>query len=78
MVDKGTCTLVQTKPPASELPSRFDDLGAPFARVLFGLRHALSGHLVGVVGGAHGNFVLDGPQRGQVGHTGARRNRHKL
>lgn len=54
--------FAQTEPPASELPSRFDDLGAPLARVLLGLRHALSGHLVGVVGGAHCDFVLDRPQ----------------
>lgn len=77
-VDKGSCILDQTEPPASELPSRFDDLGSPLACILLGLCHALSGHLVGIVGGTHCDFVLDRPQRGQVGDPGAKSNRHEL
>lgn len=52
---------------ASELAHRLEDLGPPFATVLLGLRHALPGHLVGVVGGTHRDFVLNRPQGHQVG-----------
>lgn len=42
----------------SELSTRLDDLGALLARVLLDLRHALTGHLIGLAGGTHSDLVL--------------------
>lgn len=39
--------------------SRFDLNGGAAPAVLLHLRHPLTGHLVGVVGGTHGDLVLD-------------------
>lgn len=50
----------------SVLAARFDDFGPTFTRVLHSLGHSLSGHLVGVVGGAHGDFVLHRRQQSQM------------
>lgn len=50
----------------SVLATRFDDFGPTFARVLHSLGHSLSGHLVGVVGGAHCDFVLHRRQQSQM------------
>lgn len=50
----------------SVLAAGFDDFGPTFARVLHGLGHSLSGHLVGVVGGAHCDFVLHRRQQSQM------------
>lgn len=39
--------------------SRFDLDGRAAPAVLLHLRHPLTGHLVGVISGAHGDLVLD-------------------
>lgn len=50
----------------SVLATRFDDFGPTFTRVLHSLGHSLSGHLVGVAGGAHCDFVLHRRQQAQM------------
>lgn len=50
----------------SVLATGFDDFGPTFARVLHGLGHPLSGHLVGIIGGAHCDFVLYCRQQSEV------------
>lgn len=50
----------------SVLATGFDDFGPTFACVLHSLGHSLSGHLVGVVGGAHCDFVLYRRQQSQM------------
>lgn len=47
--------------------TRLDDFGPTFASVLCSLGHALPGHLVGVIGGAHCDLVLHRSQQRQVG-----------
>lgn len=47
--------------------TRFDDFGPTFASVLCSLGHALPGHLVRVVGGAHCDLILHRRQHRQVG-----------
>lgn len=47
-------------------PSRLDDDGSAAPGFLLGLSHALPGFLVGVICGAHRDFVLDPSQAVQL------------
>ena len=57
--------------------SRFDLNGRAAPAVLFHLRHPLTGHLVGVVGGTHCDLVLDDALTFQLLATVAAKQKHR-